>query len=103
MRALTVAVVLTAMACSLACTDPKWAEIRTGMDETEVRQRLGEPSKVSEDLAPPSVYAPRTPECRDTAKKVLTYERWSRRALLVYLDASARVACTEVSIITRSH
>ena len=103
MRIITATIVLIAATSTLACSDRRWAEVQVGMAEGEVRERLGEPSRVTEDLAAPSIYMPRSQDCKPAAKKCLIYERWSGRALLVYIDREARVACAERSMITRSH
>ena len=103
MKAPVAAGIVLVVALSAGCTDSRWAQVQPGMQESQVRDLLGEPTRVSNDLAPPSIYAPQTPGCGDKAKRVFSYERWSGHALLVYFDSGARVACRETTVITRSH
>ena len=102
MRAFIASALLTSTVAIVACSD-KSPVVHKGMDEGEVRQQLGEPTRASEDLAPPSMYAPRDSTCNVTAKRVLAYERWSGTTFLIYIDGAKKVVCTETTVITRSH
>lgn len=71
-------------------------EINRGMTESQVLERLGEPTamETAPEISP--VFRPRDPSCKaEDVRRVLLYERWFSDSVLVHLNGDHRVECVE--------
>lgn len=85
------AVIVIAFMCVSGCSDAA-SQVNTGVSEKRVRELLGEPSWQVTDGRDIAFWLG-NPACAKVSVKMLAYDRWLRRDVLVGINAQGTVAC----------